>query len=86
MATQGPGRGHPAPTIFPVTARARPVPYGVYDVTGNAGWVSVGTDKARILPSGFQSVGFEGRQSTPDQSPVFKIGSHFAPKIGHRER
>src|SRR5205823_10884829 len=29
---------------FVIPALGRAVPYGVYDITGNAGWVSVGTD------------------------------------------
>jgi hypothetical protein len=29
---------------FPQDSRGKAIPYGVYDVTGNAGWVSVGTD------------------------------------------
>jgi len=40
-------KGQPAATLvhdFPEDAAGRAVPYGVYDVTANAGWVSVGTD------------------------------------------
>ena len=29
---------------FPQDSAGRAVPYGIYDITGNAGWVSVGTD------------------------------------------
>ena len=29
---------------FPEDSAGRAVPYGIYDITGNAGWVSVGTD------------------------------------------
>jgi transposase len=40
-------RGQPAAALvhdFPEDATGRAVPYGVYDITANAGWVSVGTD------------------------------------------
>jgi Rhodopirellula transposase DDE domain len=40
-------RGEPAATRthdFPQDSLGKAVPYGVYDVTGNTGWVSVGTD------------------------------------------
>jgi hypothetical protein len=39
--------GEPAPTRthdFPGDSAGKAVPYGVYDLTANAGWVSVGTD------------------------------------------
>jgi Rhodopirellula transposase DDE domain len=39
--------GQPAATHthdFPQDSLGKAVPYGVYDITGNAGWVSVGTD------------------------------------------
>ena len=29
---------------FPDKELGKAIPYGVYDVTGNEGWVSVGTD------------------------------------------
>jgi transposase len=40
-------KGQPAATRthdFPGDSLGKAIPYGVYDVTGNAGWVSVGTD------------------------------------------
>ena len=37
-------RWPPAPTTSPGTALGKAVPYGVYDITANTGWVSVGTD------------------------------------------
>jgi hypothetical protein len=40
-------KGEPAATRthdFPQDSLGKAVPYGVYDVTGNTGWVSVGTD------------------------------------------
>jgi hypothetical protein len=40
-------RGQPVATRthdFPEDSVGKAVPYGVYDITGNAGWVSVGTD------------------------------------------
>ena len=40
-------KGSPAATLvhdFPDDAVGKAVPYGIYDVTANAGWVSVGTD------------------------------------------
>ena len=39
--------GQPVPVNshdFPQDSAGRAVPYGIYDITGNAGWVSVGTD------------------------------------------
>jgi hypothetical protein len=39
--------GHPVQVNshdFPQDSAGRAVPYGIYDITGNAGWVSVGTD------------------------------------------
>ena len=40
-------KGSPAATLvhdFPDDAVGKAVPYGIYDVTGNCGWVNVGTD------------------------------------------
>ncbi|HUK69759.1 MAG TPA: ISAzo13 family transposase [Streptosporangiaceae bacterium] len=40
-------KGQPVATRthdFPEDSMGKAVPYGVYDITGNAGWVSVGTD------------------------------------------
>jgi hypothetical protein len=40
-------KGRPAATLvhdFPDDAVGKAVPYGIYDITANAGWVSVGTD------------------------------------------
>jgi transposase len=40
-------KGSPAATLvhdFPDDAVGKAVPYGIYDITANAGWVSVGTD------------------------------------------
>jgi len=40
-------RGEPAATLthdFPDAALGKAVPYGIYDIAANAGWVSVGTD------------------------------------------
>jgi transposase len=40
-------RGQPAATRthdFPGDSAGKAIPYGVYDITGNAGWVNVGTD------------------------------------------
>jgi transposase len=40
-------RGHPEATRthdFPQDSLGKVVPYGIYDITANAGWVSVGTD------------------------------------------
>jgi hypothetical protein len=40
--------GSPAPTLahdFPDDAVGKAVPYGIYDLTANAGWVNVGTDQ-----------------------------------------
>ena len=39
--------GQPVPVNshdFPQDSAGKAVPYGIYDITGNAGWVSVGTD------------------------------------------
>src|SRR3954462_15900496 len=39
-------KGQPAATLvhdFPEDAIRKPVPYGIYDLTANAGWVNVGT-------------------------------------------
>jgi hypothetical protein len=40
-------KGQPAATLvhdFPEDSLGKAVPYGIYDITGNTGWVSVGTD------------------------------------------
>jgi hypothetical protein len=40
-------KGSPAPTLvhdFPDDAVGKAVPYGIYDIVANAGWVNVGTD------------------------------------------
>jgi hypothetical protein len=40
-------KGQPAATLvhdFPEDAIGKAVPYGIYDLTANAGWVNVGTD------------------------------------------
>jgi Rhodopirellula transposase DDE domain len=40
-------KGHPEATLshdFPQDSLGKAVPYGIYDITANAGWVSVGTD------------------------------------------
>ncbi len=40
-------KGSPAPTLvhdFPDDAVGKAVPYGIYDIAANAGWVNVGTD------------------------------------------
>ena len=40
-------KGQPVATHthdFPEDSQGKAVPYGVYDITGNTGWVSVGTD------------------------------------------
>ncbi len=29
---------------FPEHSQGKAIPYGVYDITGNTGWVNVGTD------------------------------------------
>jgi hypothetical protein len=43
MAAQGRAGGDPDPRL-PWGQRGKAMPYGVYDLTANAGWVSGGTD------------------------------------------
>jgi len=83
--------GHPVPVKdhdFPDPAMAKAVPYGVYDVTANTGWVSVGisADTAEFAVNSIRTWWHRmGRDAYPDARELL-ITVDAGGSNGHRNR